>query len=98
MAAPKPARRAVLAAAVAEAPQQAVVSSEVKGLGFYTGDDGYMYCDSLKVSPLISMLSVLRNRFALTPRHSSRGTAHSAFHSPLRGASDLLGQHSGTFM
>ncbi len=47
-----PARRAapVARAAVAEAPaQEAVVSSEVKGLGFYTGDDGFMYCDSLKV-------------------------------------------------
>lgn len=47
------ARAAVVAAAV-EAPtaQEAVVSAEVQGLGFYTKDDGYMYCDSLKVDDI----------------------------------------------
>lgn len=44
---------AIVAAAVEAPPaQEAVVSSEVQGLGFYTSDDGYMYCDSLKVDDI----------------------------------------------
>lgn len=48
------ARAAIVAAAV-ESPtaQEAVVSAEVQGLGFYTKDDGYMYCDSLKVTFMV---------------------------------------------
>ena len=40
-------------AAVAEAlPQDAVTSVDVKGLGFYTGEDGYVYCDDQRVDDI----------------------------------------------
>lgn len=40
------------AAAATEELQQAPVTADVKGLGFYTGDDGYLYCDSLRVDDI----------------------------------------------
>lgn len=43
---------AAAAAAATEELQQAPVTADVKGLGFYTGDDGYLYCDSLRVDDI----------------------------------------------
>ena len=40
------------AATATEEAQAAVTNAGVKGLGFYTGDDGYVYCDSLRVDDI----------------------------------------------
>ncbi len=40
------------AAVATEEAQQAVTSTGVPGLGFYTGEDGFLYCDSLRVEDI----------------------------------------------
>jgi hypothetical protein len=40
------------AAATAELQQAPTAAGAVKGLGFYTGDDGYLYCDNMRIDDI----------------------------------------------
>lgn len=44
-------------ATATEELQAAPVAADVKGLGFYTGDDGYVYCDNVRVDDVRQQVS-----------------------------------------
>ena len=44
--------------ATTESSHQQFRQASGQGIGFYTGDDGFLYCDNLKVDDIRSQVSV----------------------------------------
>ena len=70
------------AAATEELQQAPVAAGAVKGLGFYTGEDGYIYCDDMRVDDVRQQVAdspfYLYSRDRITANYQAYATVGAA--------------------
>ena len=70
------------AAATEELQQAPVAAGAVKGLGFYTGEDGYIYCDDMRVDDIRQQVAdspfYLYSRDRITANYQAYATVGAA--------------------